>query len=453
MKNKKILLIGALLLVAFSSYAQKSMSLEECVGYALENHLSIKNAVLNEEKSKAQIVEARSTGLPQVNGSLQGIGNPKIQSQFVPEGTFGPNEDGSEINANRVVPFTLAVPYSADASVTATQLLFNNTYFVGLEGAKTYQEVAVKQTDMQIEDVKVNVTKAYFGALVNQERKELLTANKVQIVKLQSDAEIMVKEGMMERIELSKLSVSLNNLITEIEKVEAFQRISENLLKFNIGMPLSESIVLSDDLEDVLAKTEVSSASQQNVDERIDFQLLKMQGRINELILSDLKMKILPDANIFGTLGANYGAIKLKENPIFNFSENWASYARVGFQVNVPLFSSGRYRSKIDQAKVDVDMHNNQMELAKQSYELEYNQHLENFLNYKTSLNRLEKNKDLAQEVYDNAQIKYKNGVGSNYDIVVSETQLKEAQTNYLGAIYDLLITKVDLDKSAGSFK
>lgn len=448
MKNKNIFLIGALLLVAISSYAQTSMSLEECVTYAVDNHLSIKNTVLNQKKIKAQTVESRSSGLPQLNGAIQGIGSPKIQSQFVPE-TFS-NPNGNEL---KVQPLAFSVPYSADASVTATQLLFNNTYFVVLEGAKVYEEISVKQTDMKVEDVKANVTKAYFGALVNQERKELLAANKAQIVKLQSDAEIMVNEGVMEKIELSKLSVSLNNLITEIEKVDAFQRISENLLKFNMGMPISESIILSENLEEVLSKTEVSTASQQNIEERIDFQLLKMQGRINELILSDLKMKILPDANLFGTLGANYGAIKLKENPVFNFKDNWQSYSRVGFQVNVPLFSSGRYRGKIDQAKVDVDMHNNQMEMAKQGYELEYNQHLENFLNYKTSLDRLEKNKDLAQDVYDNAQIKYKNGVGSNYDIVVSETQLKEAQTNYLGAIYDLLITKVDLDKSAGVFK
>lgn len=451
MNISKILLTGATLLVAISIQAQQSMTLEECVSFALENHLSLKNSVLEEKKADYQIVETRSIGLPQVNGKIQGVGNIEVQPQFIPEGSFGVIP-GVTPDPEKVQAFALGVPYSATASITVSQMLFNSSYLVGLEAAKTYRMLSVQNTEKNKENVKIDVIKAYYGALVNKQRRELLIANKAQVARLQSDAEIMVKEGVMEPIELSKLSVSLNNLITQIEKVEAVQRISENLLKFNMGMPLTEEIELVDKLEEVLKETGATTSPELNVDNRLDFQLMKTQMKVNKLQLKDYKLKSLPDASLFANVGSAFGAIKFEKNPLIG-KGNWANYGNVGFVVNVPIFTSFKNRSLVNQSKVDIDILNNQMALAKQSYELEYNQHIENYLNYKSSLERLEKNQQLAQDVYDNAQIKYKNGVGSSYDIVVAETQLKEAQTNYLGAIYDLLVTKVDLEQASGNFK
>ena len=59
----------------------------------------------------------------------------------------------------------------------------------------------------------------------------------------------------------------------------------------------------------------------------------------------------------------------------------------------------------------------------------------------------------LAQEVYDIARIKYQEGVGSNLEVVDADAALIEAEINFLAALYDGLISKVNLEKALGLLK
>ena len=59
-------------------------------------------------------------------------------------------------------------------------------------------------------------------------------------------------------------------------------------------------------------------------------------------------------------------------------------------------------------------------------------------------------NLDLATDVARVTRIKFNAGVGSNLEVITAETDLRSAQTNYYGAIYDVLVAKVDRDKATG---
>lgn len=445
MLKNKLTLVGICFLVSLGLQAQQSMSLEQCITYAIENHISLKNAQLEQEKAGYKITETKATGLPQVNGKIDFTENVKVQSQFLPANAFDPTGD-----PNKTIPLAFGVAHSANASVTASQMIFNGSYLVGLQAARTYEILSQQNKDKSEEDIRVNVTKAYYGALVNQERIAMILTNKAQIEKLQDDARILVKEGMMEPIELSKLTVSLNNLITELEKIESLQKISDNLLKFNMGMPLTENLVLTDQLNTILTSSDVNTAAQLNVAGRKDYQILETQLELTELNIKNYKMNSLPSAAAFGTMGANNGTITFSELPKFG---NWRPYGYVGAQINIPMFSSFRNKSLIQIETVNKQLLINNMNLASQGFEFEYYQHLENYNNYKKSLDRQRENLLLANQIYENAKIKYTNGVGSSYDIVVAESSLKTAQSGYLSTVYDLLVTKVDLEKTSGNFK
>ncbi len=75
------------------------------------------------------------------------------------------------------------------------------------------------------------------------------------------------------------------------------------------------------------------------------------------------------------------------------------------------------------------------------------------YKNAYTSMSTQKKNKELALNIYETAKKKYEAGVGSNLEVVTAETALKEAETNYLNAIYDLLVAEIDLDKALGNIK
>lgn len=444
MFNKIQLHLWFLLLgIGTATAQQQSLSLEQCVHYALEHHKSIINAHLDQEKSGHRVDETRASGLPQVNGKIDLMANVAVQSQFLPEDALNPMGD-----PNRTTALAFGVPYSSSASITVTQMLYNSSFFIGLEAARTYQELSAQGVQKAKEDVVADVTKAYYGVLVNDQRSQLLESNKAQLERLKSDITKMYEAGLMEKIEVAKMTVSLNNLLTELDKVNSFKAISMNILKFNMGMPLTESLVLTETLEGILSKTSSEPIAQLNVQDRVDYKMLNTQMRLNQLNEKNYKFNALPSAALFGNVGANYGALEFSEIPKLN---NWANFMILGVQLDVPIFSSFRNRSLVRQSVVEQDMLKNQMEMLTDGVELENYQLKETYQNYQSAVERLEDNMGLAQQVYDNAQIKYKNGLGSSYDIVVAETSLKESQTNYLGAVYDLLVTKTDLNKNTGN--
>ena len=63
-----------------------------------------------------------------------------------------------------------------------------------------------------------------------------------------------------------------------------------------------------------------------------------------------------------------------------------------------------------------------------------------------------EKNIDLAQKIYDVTLIKYKEGIGSSLEVYQAESSLTETQGLYIGALYDLVVAKTNLDKALGAY-
>jgi len=451
--NKKLVSIISIVLASCSiSFAQNKYTLEESINYAITNHTSIKNAQLDQLKSKSKIAETRAIGLPQIEGNIDFMGTVEPQKQFMEQSALAMMR-GQKVTpemVDEVGSLSMSIPYSTNAGVTVTQLLFNGSYFVGLEAAKTYKELSDRSLEKTIEDVKVNVTKAYYGSLVNKHRLSLLNANKAQIEKLQADAKVMFEAGVLEEIELSKLTISHNNLLSEIEKVEAVQIISDNLLKYQMGLPITTEIELTETLESVLLKLEVNNIPSFTAENRIDYKLLQTQLTLAKLDVKNQKMVGLPTAALFGNFGVNYGATKFDNLSKF---DEWGNYSFVGAKISIPIFSSFQNKNMIDQKKFAQYQMENNIQMAKDGFRMEYEQHVESYNNYIKSLERHETNLKLAQEVFDNAKIKYQNGIGSNYDLIVAETSLKQAQTYYLGAVYDLLVTKVELDKVTGNLK
>ena len=60
---------------------------------------------------------------------------------------------------------------------------------------------------------------------------------------------------------------------------------------------------------------------------------------------------------------------------------------------------------------------------------------------------------ELARQVYNTTKIKYDNGIGSSLELTNASAELKEAEINYLNALYDAAIAKIDYQKATGQFK
>ena len=111
----------------------QSFSLEEAKAYALKNNQQLKQAALDIEISKAKVRETTAIGLPQISGEASFNHYIDIPTQVAQASTFDANAP-----AGLLVPLQFGLPNSASAGVTASQLLFDGSYFVGLKASKAY---------------------------------------------------------------------------------------------------------------------------------------------------------------------------------------------------------------------------------------------------------------------------------------------------------------------------
>ncbi|GIV30197.1 MAG: hypothetical protein KatS3mg028_1263 [Bacteroidia bacterium] len=259
----------------------------------------------------------------------------------------------------------------------------------------------------------------------------------------------LFNNGFVEKIDVDRLQIAYNNLITEKEKVNRLIGLSLTLLKYQMNYPLTDTIALSDSIQMFKDKIQDINLSSFQPEKRIEYQIFQQQKKLNEIDLNRYKMQFLPSIVAYGSYSKN---AQRTEFDVFDFSKDkqWFNIGLIGVTFNWNLFTSGQRYFRIQQAKYNVLKSQYNLDQIKQSVTLEYQSALVNYQNALASLKNQENNLQLAQEVFDTSIKKYQTGVGSNIEVVNAEASLKEAQTNYFTALLDVLSAKIDLDKASG---
>lgn len=428
--------------------AQQTYSLAEAINYALQHSITVKNSQLDAKSASARVGEIRAIGLPQVTGSASITDNAIIQTTFLPAVFFWRPDSGTPPPPADAppIPVNFGTQWIGGASVSAEQLLFDGSYFVGLKAAGTYKELAQKNLAQSKIEVAESVAKAYYSTLVNQERLELLRTNVTRLDTLLVETRIIFENGLAEKIDVDRIEVQLNNLKTERAKVERIVDLSYNLLKFQMGLPLESPLSLTDQLSDIQMESFTAAPSGDfNYSQRIEYSILQTQKELANLDIRNIRMGYYPRLSAFGNYGYNVGS-----NTFDIFSRRWFNYASLGVQLSVPIFDGLTKHYKIQQAKITYEKANQSGEQLKQNIDLQIRQASISLNNALESLENQRRNMELAKEVSRVAEIKYQEGVGSNIEVINAEAAYKEAQTNYYSALYDALVAKVDLEKATG---
>nr|WP_041779408.1 TolC family protein [Belliella baltica] len=459
--KKSIMKMVFLMLFSFPLYQYSfgqevvQLTLDESIKYALENNVDAKNAQLEILISKGIIGENRATGLPQINSTVEMTKNLQLPLIILPAeaggalgGGNGDDGPGTGVNSPddiTVIPF--AVNYQSSLSISVEQMIFNGSYFVGLKAAKTLKSLTEFDKEKTENDIIESIKKAFFTVLINKERKELVSANLDRIKQLLEETEALYAEGFVEKLDVSRVKVQLNNLQSEFDKVQAAEEISKQLLKVQMGMPIEMEISLNQEISDINSVEELESLLSNNGYKRVEVDQLETNLELAKLDLKNNQVQYMPNISAFGTFQRVTGAQRFET--VLD-SDRWFSSSFAGVRLNIPIFDGLRKSYKVQQNRVQI------MQLENQKYFLEENIELERYQanitlrNAIRTLNVQEENRELALEVFEMTKIKYQEGVGSNLEVVEADSALKEAETNYFSALYDALIAKVDLEKALG---
>lgn len=424
-----------------------NFSLQQSIDFAIKNSPSHLNAELDQQNAEYRRKEIAGLGLPQITASADFKNYIEIPTSLFPESAFNPFAGPDDYLA---VKFGLK--YNATAGVSASQLLFSSDYIFGLKASKEFINLSRISVTRSKADLVAQVSKAYYNVIINRDRIKLLEANVIKLKKIYDDTKAFNKQGFAELIDVERLEVQYNNLLTEKDKTIKLIGLSETMLKFQMGYKLSDPIVLTDSLN-VSTNFEELNVSKIDISQRPDYLLLQAQQNLLALDVKRLKWGYLPTLAAYGSYQYNTqrATTNIFEVDTSNAMKQWYPVGVVGITLNLNIFDGLQRHNKIQQAKISALKNQNSLKMVQQAGELEATVAAISYNNAYSTLLIQKKNMDMASHVYDVVQEKFKQGVGSNIEIINAETSLKEAQTNYYNAVYDMLVYKIDYQKAIGT--
>jgi len=469
MKGKLTLLFLMLSTWLVAQETSGSFTLDDCVEYALKNSVDAKNALLDEQIATARVKETVGIGLPQVSGSVsvqQSPTQPRFFTQYTAGGGsfFITDEQAGQMGLSDGDVVALRNIFqlkgAGDANLSINQMIFNGSYFVGLQASKAYKELSVKNSNQTSEDIVMSVSKAYYNLLIAREQLSLVNANLNRLDTLYRNTLAMYENGFAEKIDADRLKVTLNNLKVNRENIENLNDLSMRLLKFQMNFPFDEELTIGGSLEDeAMQKVELPEAENWDYSNRPDYQVLQANYELQKLNIKNKYAEAIPMISAFANLGystqsPNFGGLFATKTDFEDQNgvgpDKWYGYSTLGLSLKWNMFTGLQRNYQIQQEKLSLSKIENGFEVLERSIELDIKRAQDNLDNALSRLEVQKENAELAEYIFNISQIKYQEGVGSNLEVIEADTSLKEAQTNYFSALYDAIIAQLELKKALG---
>lgn len=447
----KRIIIFSLLLGSLSIQAQdvKKFSFSEAITYAEQNNASYKNAQLDVKIAKETVKQTTSFGLPQVSASGGYQQFLTIPGNWVNNFTKQPGSSAPDY-----IFIRFQQEFVSSASLSVSQLLFDGTYFVGLEATKAFMGMSELLKAKSLKDLQLNVAKAYVTAVSTQKNLDVIEANIKLLEKSAFEVKEMNKEGFVESLDVDRLNYTLSNLYLQREKLQNAIVITKNALKIHMALPMNTELELTDNLEQLEANLNVSGldVNSFNAHQRIEHRILDQSVTLGIMDNKRYKASTLP------SLVGFYQNQRNTQRSEFNFFQSnltpnneWVASSVYGINLRVPIFAGGLTRSKLAETNIKIEKAKNDMANFDRFAEFEFNNAKNSFAVNMQQAENQKANLALAQRIYDKASLKYKEGVGSALEMMQAETELRSANNNYMNALYDLVISKIELQHATGT--
>ncbi len=437
-----------------------AFTLKQAIDYAKKNNVQVKNALLDIQRQAQVNREVTALAYPRLNASISTVFNPGIVTtvlpNFISPATYQVliNEgvrNGSGVPIQMPADFgfieaQFGTRYSSTAGLNLSQILFDGQVFVGLLARKATMEFATKNADITEEMIVANVAKIYYQLVVSRTQVELLDSNIALLEKNLRDTRILYENGFREKLDIDKSDVQLSNLRTERNKVMSQVSNGYYGLKLLMGMPVREELILTDQLAESFVLEGALETEGNKYEDRIEFQYAQVGLKLNQYNLRRYKLSQIPTLSLSAVYAKN------AQRSTWNFlgRGDWFTISNINLNLAIPIFNGFLTKSKIQQTRIDLWKTENQINALKNSIDREVETAKNNFASALERLNAQRKNQTLAEQVYRQTKKKYEIGTGSQIEINVAQTDLKSAQTNYITALYDAVISKIDYLQATG---
>jgi outer membrane protein TolC len=343
-------------------------------------------------------------------------------------------------------PAKFGQPYTASANITASQLLFDGGFLMGVKGAREFvnmSKVNLKRNNIETE---VNVSTSYYLALSIQANLKLIERNLETLKKTRDDLEATYKVGLIEKINFDRASLQYNNLNLNLLKARDSYAISLLVLKLQMGMNLNDSIVLTDSLQGLYNSNKpIATETAVDYSKRTEIQIIDQNITLNNLNKKRYQFGYAPTLSIMAQHQQNA------------FSENFSSLTNTWYpgtfwalNLSVPIFNGMQKSSQIQQAKIEIEKAENQRDNMVMNIDREVLSAKQVYLRASQQIELQRTNLALAEEIYKNTQSRSASGIGSSLELTTSLNDLEVARLNFITTVYDYFVAQLDYRRAMG---
>ncbi|HTP80300.1 MAG TPA: TolC family protein [Bacteroidota bacterium] len=405
--------------------------LEDCVRFALIHHPAIRQSLTDEEITEREISSKLADWYPQINFNFSILHSPQLPVTIV-GGTAVP--EGLDNTSN--------------GQFSVTQTIFNRD---ALFASSTAEDVRIRvrqRTASQKIAVVVGVSKAYYAVLTTAKQVDLLSEDIVRLEQSLKDAYSQYHAGVVDKIDYQRASIALNNAKAEKRQYEELLKTRLAFLKEEMGYPSDSTLSVEYDSTRLERDASLDTAQTLSYEKRVEYQSLVTQKRLQEANVSYAEWGFLPSLTAFGNYDLNYQSVELRRL----YGQSYPN-SNVGLELSFPIFLGGKRIQEIREAELEVERADLDLVALRNSIDAEFAAAI---ASYKSNLNNyrvLKQNLELARDVYKTIQLQYKAGTKSYLEVIIAETDLRTAQANEANAFYEVLSSKLDVERALGAIQ
>lgn len=418
-----------------------TLSLDQAIDYAIKNSFSNRIAKEDIKSAKKQKWETTTIGFPSIDAGIDYQNFLKQQVSLIPAEFFGetPGEFTEVIFGTK---------QNLNLAITLKQLLFDGSYFVGLESARTFlkiSEQAKEKTELLTREAVIN---AYGNVLISEESIEILKGNIQILEKSLNDTQKIFENGLTEEENVEQLEITLGNIKSQLSSVIRLKAIAYQMLNLTMGNDIDVKLTLTDTLDSLTrSNIDLKLISESfNLNNHIDYRIAENDRESKRLLMQLEKSRALPTLNAF----INYGTqMNSNSTSLLDFSgQRGFNYSLLGVSLNVPLFSSLARSSRTQRAKINLDIADIQLKETEERLSLEAKMARSDYQlsieNYQTA----KKNLDLAEKIEKKQRIKFVEGISSSFDLTQAQNQLYSQQQTFIQSMLDVIAKKAALENA-----
>ncbi len=441
MKSKHLILY-ALVWLAHLAQAQDNksyaFSLEEAIAFASDSAYANIAAQKDVAIAIKRKWETTADGLPQLSADVAYENNPTLRVTPLPGEIVG-GEPGT------TVPVTFGQRHNMTATGTLNQLIFDGSYIVAVQAAKTFLEYSANNKEKTALEVRKNVITAYGNVLLAENSIDITKNNLDKALENLRETRIVYENGLAEEEDVEQLQITSQQLQSQLRNAERMHEIAQESLNMVLGIEITTNVKLTDDLKTLAAKEALENTNTDfDYSNTIEFKIANNLVQQRDLELKLQKSEALPSLSAF----ANYGAITFgNEFDLLDQNKGWFNFATIGVNLNIPIFSSFKRSAQTQQAKIELEKAKLQQEQAINEIKLNLNSAQSDFDFAVENYEIAQKNLNLAERIERKNNVKFKEGLATSFELRQAQIQLYQSQNEYLQAMLNVINTKAELDK------